>query len=86
MNTFERFENDLLFSYFEVPIIVSMDNEEIHVAIDETDITDTFTPNELADLEDNFNIAAGESRSEDALVKADMEYDAWKDSLLGEVA
>ena len=79
MSPFDKFENDLLFTYREVPVIVSIEDEEIQVRFGNTLVTDDFTPAELAELYDDFMLAAAETHADEEADRGDYLYEQEKD-------
>ena len=82
MSPFDKFENDLLFTYREVPVIVSIEDEEIQVRFGNTLVTDDFTPAELAELYDDFMLAAAETHADEEADRGDYLYEQEKDKRL----
>ena len=82
LNAFDTFDGELLFSYLEMEIAVSIDDEQIKVWIGDYDITHLVHPDHLDELEAGWLEGKGIYEADEAADYGDYLYEQEKDRRL----
>ena len=83
MRYFERFEEGQLFTFWEFPITIFIDDQEnLACYVGDTDITDELTQGEATDMLEAWREVKQQQIKDDEADRADWEYEQHRDRLL----